>query len=133
MMRDQSGSESLADGTELEHDQATPLIEALRRMTSGEGGAKEAFEIFLHTRVFCRAGKQPGVRAIGKPGAGAVPIFTSLDVLARYQAVRGEAENAKWFSTTGKDLIELLPKGYAVLIDPGTDHTASFGRTPKGT
>lgn len=111
---------------------APRLVEALGRMVSGEGGAREAFEVFLDTRVYCLATEKPGVHAIGASGAGAVPVFTSLEVLARYRVARGEITEVRWFSTTGEDLLGLLPKGYAVLIDPGTDHAVSFGRPASG-
>lgn len=103
-----------------------------RRPAARSGGmeedreaAREAFEAFLGARVFCQAtgpGAAPGVMALGSPGDGIVPVFTSLEELARFLAARGETEGADWFATTGEDLLGLIPDGYGVLLDPGTDH-----------
>jgi hypothetical protein len=58
----------------------------------------------------------PGLVAFGEPGAGHVLVFTSLDQMARQV---GECD---WLSTTGDDLLSLVPDGYGVVVDAAGDH-----------
>ena len=52
---------------------------------------------------------------MGYPPDGLVPVWTSEVELAR--SVGASA----WFSTTGADLLSLLPVGYDLLLDPDED------------
>jgi hypothetical protein len=61
--------------------------------------------------VFCEAGDRPGFVAVGAPGDGFIPVFSSEGELAR---TRGPV---KWFSTTGADLFGLIPDGYDLILD----------------
>ena len=61
--------------------------------------------------MFCEAGERPGFLAVGSPGDGFIPVFSSEAELAR---ARGAV---KWFSTTGADLYGLVPNGYDLLLD----------------
>ena len=63
-------------------------------------------------------GGAPAVAALGPPGAGFVAMFSSLDALAAYA---GECD---WASAPGADLLELVPPGYGVVVDPGGPHPA---------
>ncbi|WP_109035889.1 SseB family protein [Streptomyces rubrogriseus] len=45
-----------------------------------------------------------------------VPVFTSLEQFELFTG--GEA----WFSTTGADLLDLLPPGLDVWLDPAAEH-----------
>ncbi|MFF4992767.1 SseB family protein [Streptosporangium saharense] len=86
-------------------------------------------EAFNSTRFYCQATERPGTLALGDPGSGVVPVFTSLDGLTAYLTARGETEDARWFSTLGADLLTLLPAGYGLLVDPGTGHATVL--TPR--
>ncbi len=109
------------------------LLRTLRRLTEGDGSPQELREAFVSARLYCQAAERPGTLALGEPGAGVVPVFTSLDGLTAYVTARGESEGARWFSTLGGDLLTLLPAGYGLLIDPGTDHaTVLNARPPSG-
>ena len=58
----------------------------------------------------------PGLLAVGEPGSRHVLVFTTLDQLGRHT---GECD---WLSTTGADLLALLPDGCGLLVDPAGDH-----------
>jgi hypothetical protein len=68
---------------------------------------------FLAATVYCERGDRPGFRALGEPGAGVVPVFSSIEQLA---LARGTVD---WFATTGADLLSELPAGYDLLLDMG--------------
>ena len=50
---------------------------------------------------------------LGPPGAGLIALYSSLEALA---AQAGECD---WASAPGADLLELVPPGYGVVVDPG--------------
>lgn len=98
-------------------------VRRLQEIAEGDGGPQELREAFVSARLYCQAAERPGVLALGEPGAGLVPAFTSPDRLAAYVTARGETEAANCFSTLGADLLGLLPPGYGLIVDPGTEHT----------
>ena len=59
----------------------------------------------------------PSVVAVGPEGAGLVAVHTSAERLAAYA---GECD---WASASGGDLLELVPDGYGVVVDPGGPFT----------
>jgi hypothetical protein len=61
--------------------------------------------------VFCEAGERPGFVAVGPPGDGFIPVFSSEGELARNRGA------VRWFSTTGADLFGLVPDGYDLILD----------------
>ncbi len=61
---------------------------------------------------------QPAVVAVGQPGEGYVAFFTSLEALAAHA---GECD---WASAPGRDLVDLLPEGYGLVVDPAGTHPA---------
>lgn len=77
----------------------------------GSGG----FERFLACRFFCEAGARPGFLAESSPSDPIMPIFTSEAQLARH---RGPVA---WFSTTGADLLDLVPAGHRLVVDQSSD------------
>jgi SseB protein N-terminal domain len=87
------------------------LGEVALAFAAGEADAHAVHEAFLRATLWCEAGDQPGFQALGTPGAGMVPVFTSETELAR---ARGAV---RWFSTTGADLLDLLPEHYDVVVD----------------
>ncbi len=68
-------------------------------------------EVFLQSRWFFEQPELPGFLTVGEPGSGVVPLFSSLQELARY------AGACSWASTTGEDILSLLPDGYAIVVD----------------
>lgn len=65
--------------------------------------------------MFCEAGEKPGFVAVGSPGSGLVPVFSSERELLR---ARG---SVPWFATTGADVLGLLPEGYDIVLDMAGD------------
>jgi hypothetical protein len=53
--------------------------------------------------------------AFGVPPDAVVPVWTSEVELARSIGA------GSWFSTTGADLLDLLPDGYDLVLDPDGD------------
>ena len=60
----------------------------------------------------------PALAALGPPGAGVVPIYSSLETLV---AAVGECD---WARAPGRDLLALVPDGYGVVLDPGSPYAA---------
>ncbi len=61
---------------------------------------------------------RPAVVAVGQPGAGYVAFFSSFESLAAHA---GECD---WASAPGRDLVELVPEGYGLVVDPAGPHPA---------
>ncbi|MDP9071938.1 MAG: SseB family protein [Actinomycetota bacterium] len=95
--------------------QRRPLAEVAAEVARGEAGAEELHQTFLAATVWCEAGERPGFVAIGAAGDGLIPVFTSPEQLAR---ARGAVA---WFSTTGADVLGLVPEGYDIALDMAGD------------
>lgn len=106
----------------------TALGTVARRVAAGEGRPAELFDAFLVARVFCARPEHPGFLALDAPVAGPPPgpgaedrglgggslvaVFSSL---GEFGAFTGGGE---WFSLRGADLLNLLPPGHTLLLDP---------------
>jgi len=94
------------------------LAGRIERFLAGELDGPALHEAFCAAQVFCQAGERPGFLAVdGEHGDRVVPVFTSLVALARATG------QTAWFSTVGQDVLDLLPDGYDVVVDPGSPHT----------
>lgn len=102
------------------------LAETASEVVAGRTSPQELHEAFLDAQVFCEAGEQPGIQAVGPPGEGVVPVFTSEEQLVR---ARGPVT---WFVTSGTDLLGLLPEGYDVVLDIAGDHPLRLRRSAVG-
>lgn len=87
------------------------LAEIADDFAAGRATPQELHDAFLSATVFCEAGDRPGFVAVGPPGDGFIPVFSSEAELVR---ARGPV---KWFSTTGADLFGLVPDGYDLILD----------------
>ena len=74
--------------------------------------AQQLLEAFMAATIYSPAPPQPGVVALDFEGMQVVPVFTSERMLA---AFTGPSD---WFSTTGLDLLGLLPEGVHIALDP---------------
>jgi hypothetical protein len=102
------------DGAEIES--------ATRSLLAGEIEFDEYVGTFLNGRVWFKRGDEVGFLAVGPPGNGFIPIYSSELALAR-----GEGE-CEWASTTGEDVLRLLPRGYDFLLDRGSDTELRLAR-----
>lgn len=94
-----------------------PLVEAASRVLAGEGTPQQLLEAFLAAQVFCEAPPLPGVVPARTPdGRDVVCVHSSPAQLA---AARGPV---RWFATTGLDLLDQLPAGHDLLLDPASPH-----------
>ena len=92
-----------------------PLGEVASDVAEGRASPEELHEAFVTATVWCEAGESPGFVAMGTAGSGLIPVFSSPEQLAR---ARGAVA---WFSTTGADVLSLVPEGYDVALDIAGD------------
>jgi SseB protein N-terminal domain len=92
------------------------ILEAVAALAEGTGGADALHDAFLAATFYCEAGDRPGFQAVNSPDGPAVPVFTSLGQLA---LARGAVA---WFSTTGVDILDLLPPGLDLIVDGAGPH-----------
>ncbi|MFD8524440.1 SseB family protein [Streptomyces capillispiralis] len=136
-------------------DEAAGLAEVVRRAKAGEASPQDVFDAFLRARVYCERPEEPGfltVTAPARPAAGTssgsrildlatapdpsagvtppdrlVPVFTSLE---RFELFTG---GGAWFSTTGADVLDLLPPGLDVWLDPAAEHAVRLSSAATRT
>jgi hypothetical protein len=87
------------------------LADVARDVALGAATPQQLHAAFLSAVVYCERGETPGFRALGAARAGVIPVFSSPDQLA---LARG---TVPWFSTTGADLLDLVPPGYDLVLD----------------
>jgi hypothetical protein len=90
---------------------APALADVARDAGAGRAAPADLHGALLGATLYCERGPAPGFRALGEPGGGVVPVFTSPEQLA---LARG---TVPWFSLSGSDLLDLLPAGYDLLLD----------------
>ncbi|MEU5109420.1 SseB family protein [Streptomyces sp. NPDC021354] len=95
----QGGRESLAD--------------LVRQETAAQLSEQEKRVALREARLYFQRPENPGFLVSETAEAGPlVPVFTSLEGLARFAGACG------WASTTVEDLVGLLPEGVRALVDP---------------
>jgi SseB protein N-terminal domain len=77
----------------------------------------------LYVQRVPRPSGRPAVAAFGPPGAGYVAMFSSAATLELHA---GECD---WASATGRDLLQLVPDGYGIVLDPAGPHAAVLPAT----
>jgi hypothetical protein len=101
---------------------STDLGAALDAWHAGVIGAEQLQAAFDAATVYVQRTTtddgRPAVVAVGPPGAGYVAFFSSLASLAAHA---GECD---WASAPGRDLVDLVPEGYGLVVDPADPHTA---------
>ncbi|GGX19900.1 hypothetical protein GCM10010297_46360 [Streptomyces malachitofuscus] len=129
------------------------LAETVRRAKHGEASPQDVFDAFLQARVYCERPEEPGFLTITAPeppagdapprsrildlatstadpapsAARLVPVFTSLEQFQLF------TDGGAWFSTTGADLLDLLPPGLDVWLDPAAEHTVRLASPATAT
>jgi putative intracellular protease/amidase len=89
------------------------LTAVVRDAAAGTATPADLHRAFLAATVYCERGAEPGFQAWGGAEAGLIPVYTSPEQLA---LARG---TVPWFALTGADLLDQLPAGYDLLLDPG--------------
>lgn len=94
-----------------------PLLASMAtRALAGTAGPGELLAALLEATVFCQAPERPGV-LVSETGQGlVVRVFSGLPELLASQGP------VAWFSTSGLDLMQLLPAGHDLVLDLGSDH-----------
>ena len=104
----------------------TPLARVASAFAAGRVDSAAFAAVFAAGRVYAPRPAHPappGLVAVGEPGGGHVLVFTSLDELGR------QAGECDWLSTTGDDLLALVPDGYGVLVDAAGEHPLALPAT----
>ena len=94
------------------------LAQVARDVWSGRRGATDFMDTFAGARVYVQRPAEPGrllVVDLGDRGSWLV-VFSTLTRLARHVGV------CDYFATTGADLLELVPPGIGVMVDPDDEH-----------
>ncbi|NYI07231.1 SseB family protein [Allostreptomyces psammosilenae] len=105
------------DGPQGSADTPVDLGELARRALADELTPGEFRAAFHAARVYCPAPERPGLVPLDLPdGERIVPVFSSPRTLGTLLGAAG-----RYFSTTGEDLLDLLPEGYDLLLDPGDE------------
>jgi hypothetical protein len=86
----------------------------------------ELFEGFLAAWLYSPAPPEPGVFVLDVRGKRVVPVFTSETELERFMG------QTAWFSTTGLDLLTLLPEGVTMGLDMASSHRLQLDPTAVG-
>lgn len=98
-------------------DPAAPsLAEVARDLKRGKATPEQLFAAFVAATLYSPAPPRPGVHVIEVRGDKVVPVFTSEAELARFMG------RSRWFSTTGLDLLGLLPAGVTIGLDMASPH-----------
>jgi hypothetical protein len=98
-------------------DDLTPVLAAFAAGSVDGAALQAAFETAtLFVQRVPDASGGPAVAAVGPPGAGHVVVHASLRSLAAY------AGPCDWASAPGADLLDLVPPGYGLLVDPAGPH-----------
>jgi hypothetical protein len=110
------------------------LGDAVERFAGGDLTGEELTDRFLAARVYALRTEKPGFVAVGTPGAGYIPVFSSLDEVARYAVQFPEryGEGIDWLSTTGEDLLTLVPNDYGLVLDVASDHAVRLDANAIG-
>lgn len=88
-----------------------------QRVWAGALPPEEFHAVFAVSVVWAKRPPRPGVLVTEIPGRGAWTLtFSSLERLAAHS---GECD---YLSTTGADLLDLVPFGVGVMVDPDDEH-----------
>jgi hypothetical protein len=93
------------------------LARVARLVLKGERSPEDFHDVFARAQVFARRPSVPGLFVSQVPGRGRwTVVFSTLDRLA---AREGECD---YLSAPGTDVLELVPEGVGVMVDPDDEH-----------
>ncbi|WP_158104156.1 SseB family protein [Amycolatopsis pretoriensis] len=104
----------------MKRDQAAAeaqLANVARQVWSGSRGPNDFVDAFVSALVYVQRPEQPAllVTDLGERGKW-MAVFTTLERLAAHVGECG------YFTTTGSDLLELVPPGVGLMVDPDDAH-----------
>jgi SseB protein N-terminal domain len=104
------------------------LNQAIVRFHLGLLPPRELTAVFLRSTLWCERRGSTGATARGRPGRGYLLAFSSPAELARYGAKFPDrhADGVDWLSTSGADLVDLLPDGYGLALDVAGDYPVAL-------
>ncbi|MFC9255373.1 SseB family protein [Amycolatopsis thailandensis] len=93
------------------------LAVVAQEVRDGKRGPGELTDVFAGAIVYAQRPEKPGlwVTDLGERGRWML-VFSTLERLARH------AWDCDYLSTTGADLLELVPPGIGLMVDPHEDH-----------
>ncbi|WP_051736243.1 SseB family protein [Amycolatopsis rifamycinica] len=93
------------------------LVVVAQQVWDGSRGPGDFMEVFAGATVYAERTQPPAVLVtdLGERGRWMV-VFSTLERLAAHS---GECA---YFATTGADLLELVPPGVGVMVDPDDEH-----------
>lgn len=93
------------------------LAVVAREVWGGVRGPGDLMEVFSGSVVYAQRPEQPGlfVTDLGERGRWMV-VFSTIERLAAHVG------DCDYFATTGADLLELVPPGVGLMVDPHDEH-----------
>jgi hypothetical protein len=112
---------SLNNDNDLTSEAATELGQAIYELVTQMIDPEEFKARFLAARIYTLCPVRPGLFVMSRPGGEAiVPVWSTVRALRRVMG------NYDWCARTGRDLVDHLPAGARVLIDPGMSHSMTL-------
>jgi hypothetical protein len=96
------------------------LVAVARRFRAGDATGEELTVAFAQADVFCVHTPEPGFLAVGNDDGGFVPMYSSEETLL---AAEG---SCAFFSAPAATLLPLVPEGYGLVVDLGSDHQVAL-------
>lgn len=88
-----------------------------RDIRAGLRGPGDFMDAFAGARVFVRRPEKPGLLVMDLAERGRWMV--AFSTLARLAVYEGECD---YFATTGADVLELIPPGVGLMVDPDDEH-----------
>lgn len=92
--------------------QTADLPGAIAALRAGEATEQQVEQAFRAATLWFRRPERPGFLVSEADGGPLIAVFSSLAQLVRY------AGACDWASTSGDDLLGLLPGGHRLVLDP---------------
>jgi len=109
------------------------LSAQIAKLAAGEGDPPALAAALRGALLYCVRPKHVGFEALGVPGDGMIPVFTSPEELVRWTG-----RETPWFAMAGADLVARFPDGYDLALDLAGEHPVRLharlwqDETPEG-
>jgi hypothetical protein len=98
-------------------DDESVLLTEVAKLAAGEGDPPALSAALLGARLYCVRPEYVGFEALGVPGDGMIPVFTSPEELVRWTG-----RETPWFAMAGADLVAQFPDGYDLVLNLAGEH-----------